>query len=133
MKIIYHKGTGTWFAADEAVIIDTDLLPKDRDIILQLEEEGDHIAEAYAQKIVTTSYRNLIFCDADSIRIEVKGKLESELHHTDEDRDILKWAERLTDSDLNFIGELMMNDDKMWENYDDVLWSALYEAHDRHI
>lgn len=133
MKIIYHRGTGTWFAADDnVVVIDTDLLPnKDSDLIDVLESEGDDIAEQYGHALVTAPYTNLLFVDANALRIEVRDKLESAAYRDfrDADENILRWAADAPDDDLSLVGELMLNNDKMWEYFNEVLWDALYEAY----
>lgn len=51
MRIIYHRGTGTWFAAgDDVYILETQDFFTEGDLIALLEEDGDDLARKYGRR-----------------------------------------------------------------------------------
>lgn len=137
MKIIYHKGTGTWFASDEAVVIDTDLLPEGTDDLIDLLEiEGDEIAERYGRHLFAdVTSGNAIHFTPSALREEANAKLNSGAFTSDaQDEMILEWVStQASDEELNNIAHWVLDNDEVWSWFNDQFWQGITEHYNVHL
>jgi uroporphyrinogen-III synthase len=134
MKLIIHAGTGTVIDADDDVfIIDTNLIHDD--VLGPFLEDGDEeeiveIAKENGRRInseqLEMTYRNCVAFTPTALRYEVA---ENSGVTRRLDRETIEWAATTSAQNLDYVAELIMNDEILWERYTEIVAEAISAAH----
>ena len=141
MKIIVHAGTGTVIEADDNVwVLDTERLDNET-ISRLLTEYGSHddwddhtvvdISTKYGRRIdkmaIELSTETALPLTPTSIRYEIT---ESDEIHTYLPSEVSQWVLNTNDRDLIEVAEVVLNDQRLWDPYFNVLMDAIREVYD---
>lgn len=139
MKLIYHKGTGTYFGLDDStVIID---LSAHRDIDIynladEMDTRGDQIAEQYGQQIRLAdndlTWGNSVSFSPTALRTEARELANSGAFNMLDGEDpaytVCKWiTDQATDADLAMVAEYALQTDHLWDTFQ-TLWLEAAEV-----
>lgn len=131
-KIIYHKGTGTYFGLDDdVVIIDLDRIPEKIDAEV-MDNEGDEIATYWGQPLRLndmTPYNTMSFSPT-ALRDEAEYHLNSGAY-TDEsdDKAALEWVCNASDDELNQVAAYILNGDNIWTMWKSEFWDGIIDGY----
>jgi hypothetical protein len=140
MKLIVHAGTGTIIEADDNVwILDTDRL--DDETIKELiskygKDDWDDntavdIATSYGRRIdkgaIELSTETALPLTPTSIRYEIMENDEVWEYLSTE---VAQWVLDTNDRNLLEVAEIALNDQRLWENYLNVLLDSIREVYD---
>lgn len=140
MKLIVHAGTGTIIEADDNVwILDTDRLDDETIKELLSEYGGDdwddntavEIATNYGRRIdkgaIELAHNTALSFTPTAIRYEV---MESDEIRSYLNPDVAQWVLDTNDRNLIEVAEVALNDERLWENFIDVLLDSIREVYD---
>jgi hypothetical protein len=141
MKLIVHAGTGTIIEADDNVwILDTDRLD-DETIKELLTEYGDHddwddhtvvdIATSHGRRIdkgaIELAHNTALALTPTSIRYEMT---ENDGVYSYLPSEVIQWVLNTSDLNLIEVAEIALNDQRLWDNYFNVLLDSIREVYD---
>lgn len=134
-RYLVHAGTGTIINADDGVyLIDTEILTPENTAIVENGDETEivELAQRIGQPINDLTYGNVVAFSPSAIRTEIR---ESLWENFPEDHDLLEWAEKLPDGELNSIASYILQDDSLWDRYPEMVLDGLRQgrAWARHI
>lgn len=134
MKLIVHAGTGTVIDADDGVfIIDTDLIHDEA--LGKLLEEGDEqdvvdIAKDKGRRInseeLEMTYRNCVAFTPGALKQEV---VENTFINEKLSPEMMAWVATTSAQNLDYVAELIMNDELLWEHYSNIVTEAIKGAY----
>lgn len=139
MKLIVHAGTGTIIDADDGVfVIDTDIINDDALGALLDDGDEDEIVELAKDKgrrisgeLLEMSYRNCVAFTPTALRFEAieNDRLIRILQGVD--GQITEWVDTTSARNLDYVADLIMNDEVLWERYTDIVGDAIIAAYNK--
>lgn len=132
-KIIYHKGTDTYFGLDDdVVVIDLDLIPEPIDAEV-MDSEGHEIAVYWGKplRLNDMDNGNTMSFSPTALREEAEYHLTSGAYtEDDEDWKVLQWACSASDDELNEVAGYILNGDDIWTMWKSEFWEGIREGFD---
>lgn len=132
MKLLINTNTGTIEELEGCVVVDTEKLNDhqsavfndgdDNAIVEMAKEVGLSLTQLFHEtEDGTLRARNSISFTPNALREEAKMVLDNSIQHPDDAKMTgwLNWAiSEATDEELNYIAELIMLEDELWEDID---------------
>lgn len=109
-------------------------------LIQELEREGvtlpmgDYnyaygLIENVRDNLTDLTWGNTIAYSPSSIRTEIRESLWEAYSDNNDDKEVLEWAEKATDNQLNEIAEYILQGNHIWERYTEDLIEGLREGY----
>lgn len=143
-KLIVHIGTGTIIDASECVVVDTDLFDNEDKARLTGDDYFDDSAVCdFAERLGTpvntavsadVTYCNGMFFSPSALRENAREVIDIGAYDTFPDtKDALLWIAGIaTDDELQETAGWILNNDDLWESYNQSFIDGILEAHDHY-
>lgn len=128
-KIIYHKGTNTYFSLDDnVVVIDINRIPDPAEDVL--DTAGGDIAERFGVQfdIAYVSTNEAILLNELAIKSEADAWLDVFGNSLPEEVPAFRWAASASAEELEYVAERVYSDEYLWEVFTQSVRDAIRET-----